>query len=73
MDHISSNNYYRKQLPEVFTAKGRPDQQSYIKEKIKNFAPVPLPPDMKKIMEHQKLIEKNATPFRSRAPRNVDL
>lgn len=57
MEHINSNNFYRKQLPKVFTDKGQPDHSSLLQEKLKNFAPVPLPMEIKRTMEHDKLIE----------------
>lgn len=65
MDHISSNNYYRKQLPNVFTGKGQPDQSNFIQEKIKHFTPVPLPLDMKRTMDHDRLLVNHSPNLKS--------
>ena len=48
MDHISSANFYRKKLPEIFTGEMKNDQAAIMKEKLSILEQVPLPVHMRK-------------------------
>ena len=48
MDHVSSTNYFRKKLPNIFTGGDAPNQQNILKEKLAVLAPVPMPIDFKR-------------------------
>ena len=59
MDHVSNTNYFRKNLPHIFTGESAGDSSSILQEKLKNFSPVPLPIELKKAQDHQVIIEKH--------------
>ena len=46
MDHVSNTNYYRKNMPGLFTGKVSTDQSNIMQEKLKNLTPVPMPLDL---------------------------
>ena len=43
MDHVSNTNYYRKNLPSIFTGESNTDHTGILQEKLKTLTPVPLP------------------------------
>ena len=58
MNHVNSTNYYRKQLPHIVKGEVTTNDQSNImQEKLKEMAPVPLPPDIRRAQEHDNLLE----------------
>ena len=48
MDHVSSTNYFRKKLPNIFTGSDAPNQQNILNEKLAVLAPVPMPINIKR-------------------------
>ena len=52
MDHVSNTNYYRKNLPAIFTGKSNTDHSSILQDKLKTLAPVPLPINLQRANEH---------------------
>ena len=56
MDHVSNTNYYRKNLPAIFTGEDNADYSSILSEKLKTLTPVPLPIDLVRANQHKKII-----------------
>ena len=73
MDHVSSTNYFRKKLPNIFTGGDAPNQSNILKEKLAVLAPVPMPIDIKRQSDHQKVLEKNRTIAKNTSLRSLSL
>jgi len=47
MDHVNNSNFFRKQLPNIFTGEAETDISSVLTEKLKTLTPVPMPTSIK--------------------------
>lgn len=62
MDHVNNSNFFRKQLPNIFTGEAETDISSVLTEKLKTLTPVPMPTSIKIQEMHEQNLEMHRSP-----------